>query len=53
MSHHLLFYDHFPLLDGFIILAHGTNEFLLEIKESLLIKRNKPELNKNFSSAFS
>ena len=33
------------------ILAQGTNKFLLEIKESLLIKRDKPILNKNISSA--
>ena len=29
----------------------GTNKFLLEIKESFLIKRDKPKLNKNISSA--
>ena len=31
--------------------THGNNKFLLEIKESLLIKLIKPELNKNISSA--
>ena len=35
----------------FTILAQGTNKFLLEIKENLLIKRDKPILNKNISSA--
>ena len=48
---HLLFCNHEPSFDDFTILAHGTNKFLLEIKESLLIKRDKPELNKNISSA--
>jgi len=48
---HLMFCDHSPSFDDFTILAHGSNKFLLEIKESLLIKLNKPELNKNISSA--
>ena len=37
--------------DDFPILAQETNKFLLEIKESLLIKCDKPILNKNISSA--
>ena len=48
---HLLFCDHSPSFDDFTILTHGNNTFLLEIKESLLIKLIKPELNKNSSSA--
>ena len=47
---HLLLYNHDPSFDDFIILALGTNKFSLEIKESLLIKRDKPILNKNISS---
>ena len=47
---HLLFCIHDPSFDDFIILAEGTNKFLLEIKESLLINRDKPILNKNISS---
>ena len=48
--------DHFlecdnPSFDEFTILAHGYKTYLLEIKESLLIKRNQPVLNKNISSA--
>ena len=46
---HLLFCNHDPSFDDFTILAQGTNKFLLEIKESLLIKRDKPILNKNIS----
>ena len=38
---HLLFCNHDPSFEGFTILAQGTNKFLLEIKESLLIKRDK------------
>ena len=48
---HLLFCDYSPSFDDFTILTHGNNKFLLEIKESLLIKLIKPELNKNISSA--
>ena len=48
---HLLFCDHSPSFDVFTILTHGNNKLLLEIKESLLIKLIKPELNKNISSA--
>ena len=48
---HLLFCNHDPSFDDFTILAQGTNKFLLEITESLLIKRDKPILNKNIRSA--
>ena len=48
---HLLLCNHSPSFEDFTILAHGTNKFSLEIKESLLIKRDKPVLNKNISSA--
>ena len=47
---HLPFCNHDPSFEDFTILAQGTNKFLLEIKESLLIKHNKPVLNKNISS---
>ena len=47
---HLLFCNNDPLFDYFTILAQETNKFLLEIKESLLIKRDKPILSKNISS---
>ena len=48
---HLLVCDHCPSFEDFTVLAHGSNKFLLELKESLLIKLNKPELNNNISSA--
>ena len=48
---HLLICNNVPSFDEFSILAHGNNRFVLEIKESLLIKRDKPVLNKNISSA--
>ena len=42
---HLLIRINVPSFDEFSILAHGNNRFVLEIKESLLIKRDKPVLN--------
>ena len=35
------------IFDEFTILAHGNKKYLLEIKESLLIKHNQPVLNKS------
>ena len=37
--------------DDFTILAYGHHKYILEIKESLLIKRDRPGLKKNNSSA--
>ena len=48
---HLLIFNNDPSFDEFLILAHGNDRFVLEIKESLLIKRDKPGLSKNISSA--
>ena len=48
---HLLFCNHTPSFEDFTILTHGANKFLLVIRESLLIKRDKPDLNKSVSSA--
>ena len=47
---HPLQCDNNPLFDEFTILAHGNYKYLLEIKESLLIKRDQPVLNKNIRS---
>ena len=44
---HMLFCDHLVSLEDFKILASSNSEFHLKIKESLLILRDKPELNKN------
>ena len=49
---HLLHCNNMPSFDEFTILAaHRNHKYILEIKESLLIKRDKPVLNKNISSA--
>ena len=44
---HMLFCDHIVSLDDFKILTSSNSEFHLKIKESLLISRDKPELNRN------
>ena len=46
VSEHLLQYDCTIDFDNFDILASDTNSFRLLIKESLLIKRDKPVLNR-------
>ena len=48
---HLINYNNILSFDEFTILAYGHHKYILEIKESLLIKRDRPVLNKNISSA--
>ena len=47
---HMLFCDYVVSFKDFKILASSNSEFHLEIKESLLISRDKPELNRNENS---
>ena len=47
---HIFFCDHAVSLKDFKILASSNSEFHLKIKESLLISRDKPELNRNEKS---
>ena len=51
MHDDLLKHDNNPSFDEFIILAHRNEKYLLEIKESLLLKHVQPILHKNFSAA--
>ena len=46
----MLLCDHVVSLEDFKILASSTSEFHLKMKESLLIARDKPELNRNEKS---
>ena len=39
-----------PSFDNFSVLAYENKKYLLEIKESLLIMRDKPLLNRNINS---
>ena len=48
---YLLHCNFLPSFDNFIVLAHENKKYLLEIKESLLIIRDKPSLNRNINSA--
>ena len=48
---HLLHCNFLPSFDNFSVLAHASKRYLFEIKESLLIMRDKPSLNKNINSA--
>ena len=46
-----LFCNHSTFYDDFSILTRENEKFLLELKESLLIMRDKPSLNRNITSA--
>ena len=48
---HLLHCNFLLCFDNFSVSVHENNRYLLEIKESLLILRGKPSLNKNINSA--
>ena len=51
VSHHLLLCNHSPSFENFSVLTKENKKFLLELKESLLIMRDKPSLNRNIRSA--
>ena len=48
---HLLLCNQTASYDDFTILPREYKKFLLELKESLLIMRDKPSLNRNITSA--
>ena len=48
---HLLNCNNIPSCDEFTIFAYGHHEYILEIKERLLIRHDRPVLNENISSA--
>ena len=47
---HMLLFNHIVSLKDFKILASSNSEFHPKVKESLLIVRDKPELNRNEKS---
>ena len=51
VADHALLCNHSASYDDFSILTRENKKFLLELKESLLIMRNKPSLNRNITSA--
>ena len=50
VSDHLLLCNHSPSFKNFSVLTKENKKFLLELKESLLIMRDKPSLNRNIRS---
>ena len=48
---HLLHCNFLPSCDNISVLGHENKKYLLEIKENLLIMRDKPSLNRNINSA--
>ena len=46
VSDHLLLCNHSPSFENFSVLTKENKNFLLELKESLLIMRDKPSLNR-------
>ena len=48
---HLLNCNSLPSFDEFTILVYGHHKYILKIKETLLIKLDRPVLNKNICSA--
>ena len=51
IRNHFLVRSNIPSFGKFTILAYGHHKYILEVKENLLIKLNRPVLNKNISSA--
>ena len=51
VADHLLPCNHSGPYDGFSIQTRENKKFLLELKENLLIMRDKPSLNRNITSA--
>ena len=47
VKNHMLICDQIVHFDDFKVLASSNSEFHLKIKESLLISRDQPNLNKN------
>ena len=51
ISDHLLLWNHSPSFENFSVLNKENKKFLLELKESPLIMRDKRSLNRNIRSA--
>ena len=50
IANHFILSSHSVSYDDFSILTRENKKFLLELKESLLIMRDKPFLNKNITA---
>ena len=49
--HHLLNCNYSPTFEDFSVLCYDNKKYLLELKESLLIMRDRPSMNQNVPSA--
>ena len=50
IKEHLLFYNHAPEFEDFLILSTNSNDFKVTLMKSVLINRDYPPLNKNKQS---
>ena len=50
VSNHLFLCNHSPSFENFSVLIKENKKFLVELKEKLLIMRDKPSLNRNIRS---
>ena len=50
IKEHLLFCNHAPEFEDFLILSTNSNDFKVTLMESVLINRDYPPLNKNKQS---
>ena len=51
VSDHLLFFNHSPSFKNFSVLTKENRKFVLELKESLLIMRDKSSLSRDIRFA--
>ena len=51
VCHYLLNCNYSPTFEDFSVLCHDNKKYLLELKESLLIMRDRPSMNRNVRSA--
>ena len=52
MRDHMLACNDIMSFEDFSVLANGTDHFRIKLQESLLIHRDRPQLNKTADSAF-
>ena len=50
LTDHILLKGHEASFDDFTILSKENNKFKIHLEESLLVKRDKPKLNRNIYS---
>ena len=51
VCHHLLHCNYLPTFDDFRVLCHENKKHLLELKESLLVMRDRTSMNRSVRSA--